>query len=486
MGLLNILGDNKILFIIDFSLILIIGIIHFAFYFYIKETDFGNIYDSLESSPLFDFEISDNCGANSHITFHKWEGRKEIEYYYRKGRRRSRTKIVDATNIIKINGKLFCYRHVPYKELLYNDQIRKENEQYNGEYTKDCGIIDTLNQHLYIKQDEKCPIYDVGIGNKANSYDYIYLGDKYRLYFNNVSYIDPKKKIIGKLFLNDGQPCYQIKEKLWRKFDSVEAGEEHLKCNLEIFGKYNDERYENKGDITYDKIYFDNLSVDNYDRLKEKLNDDKVSLYSREFLGIDKECDKKNNIEKDTFEKLKKNQNMEKTCLLVESIIIFSFHLVLIITLISILCKSSGTGNDICFELIFLILFLSLFFVCLICQAVFLGRITNNDLSYDCSDDITNEILRKENENTKKSISYTKVNLGLDIAIILLNIITPFIIVIWDICNNKIIPNRRRRFIAREKNFNSVKKKTDGISKEPSKEESSAAAVSLTSVFISA
>ena len=73
----------------------------------------------------------------------------------------------------------------------------------------------------------------------------------------------------------------------------------------------------------------------------------------------------------------------------------------------------------------------------------------------------------------QKSLFHTKVNLGLDIAIILLNILTPFIIIIWDICNNKIIPNRRRRFIAREKNFNSVKKKTDGISKEPSKEESS-------------
>ena len=41
--------------------------------------------------------------------------------------------------------------------------------------------------------------------------------------------------------------------------------------------------------------------------LKNKLNDLKVSLYSREFLGIDKECDEKNQISKDKYDKLKKN-----------------------------------------------------------------------------------------------------------------------------------------------------------------------------------
>ena len=36
--------------LIDFILILIIGVIHFVFFFYIKETDFGNIFDVFESS----------------------------------------------------------------------------------------------------------------------------------------------------------------------------------------------------------------------------------------------------------------------------------------------------------------------------------------------------------------------------------------------------------------------------------------------------
>ena len=134
----------------------------------------------------------------------------------------------------------------------------------------------------------------------------------------------PNKKIIGKLILSDGQPCYNLNETLWKKFDSNEVGKEHLKCKLEIFGNYNDERFKHKGDIIYNQIYKDNLSDENYELLKNKLNDLKVSLYSREFLGLDKECDEKNQISKDKYDKLKKNQEKERICSLVVSLIIFS------------------------------------------------------------------------------------------------------------------------------------------------------------------
>ena len=53
---------------------------------------------------------------------------------------------------------------------------------------------------------------------------------------------------------------------------------------------------------------------------------------------------------------------------------------------------------------IFLLIFI-------ICHSVFLSRIINNDISYNCSDDITNEVLRKERENTKKTILHTNINL---------------------------------------------------------------------------
>ena len=338
--------------LIDFILFLIISIVHFVFYFIIKETDFENIFDVFESSPLFNFRIDSNCGAYSHIIFHTWEGREEKEYYYSNGRTHSRTKIVDRTDIDKINGLYFCYKHISYRDLLYNGQIIKQNERCedNIKYNKDCGIIDTLNQHLCIKNDENCPLYDVGIGDPGNSEIYIYNDKHSDIYYNNDDYINTitNKKIIGKLILNDGQPCYRLSEKLWRKFDSDEAGDEHLKCELEIFGKLTDDRYSQKGGITYRKLYEYNLSPTNQHLIFDDLDPNlKVSLYSREFLGIDKTCDEKSSINKNDYETLKDNQRMEKECLLIEGILLFCFLFVPIIVMIILCCVKKGLDvND--------------------------------------------------------------------------------------------------------------------------------------------
>ena len=70
--------------------------------------------------------------------------------------------------------------------------------------------------------------------------------------------------------------------------------------------------------------------------------------------------------------------------------------------------------------------------ICIICQSVFLRRIIDYDLSYDCSDKITNEILRIENLNNKNDIKYTAVNLGLDCFFVLFNLSAFLIIIIID------------------------------------------------------
>ena len=54
MGLDDYL-DNYILIISDIILLFGIGVVHLVFYFYIKQSDFGNIFDLLDSSPLFNF-----------------------------------------------------------------------------------------------------------------------------------------------------------------------------------------------------------------------------------------------------------------------------------------------------------------------------------------------------------------------------------------------------------------------------------------------
>jgi len=253
---------------------------------------------------------------------------------------------------------------------------------------------------------------------------YNYSGYPYELYYNNDNYNNSNKKIIGKLILNDGQPCYKLNEKLWRKFDSKEAEEEHLKCELNIFGKFNDDKFMHKGDITYDQLYKDNLSDENYDLLKDKLNDLKVSLYSREFLGIDKSCDEKADISKDKYENLKKNQEMERKYLFLETISLFIVFITSFVIGLAIRFDTKYDLSDFysCIFIFILICFF-IFFLSIFFHSVFLGRIIYNNISYNCSDDKTNEVIKKENEKTKKTILYAAVNLGLEIFIVLLDIL---------------------------------------------------------------
>ena len=113
---------------------------------------------------------------------------------------------------------------------------------------------------------------------------------------------------------------------------------------------------------------------------------------------------------------------MSKVCILVEVIIIFSVLILSICLFCLIACESPshGTGNSGgCLFSIPAIICLFLILVCIICQSVFLGNIIKYDFDYDCSDEITNEILRKENKNTKTTIKYIAANLGLDIFFIL-------------------------------------------------------------------
>ena len=178
-----------------------------------------------------------------------------------------------------------------------------------------------------------------------------------------------------------------------------------------------DERYEDIGQITYKKLYEDNLNTESKEILLEKVKDEKVTLYKREFLGIDKICDEKLNFTKNSYEKLKKNQKRVKYLFLVESIIMLT--LLLILLPLKFACRKGIETIYYIFSIIFIIFYV----IVIICNIIFLKAIQNNDLFYNCSDDITNEFLKNENNNTKKSIKFVIINLILDIITIFLFLI---------------------------------------------------------------
>ena len=414
--------NNKYFILIDNILVILIGSLHLASYFLIKETKYWRTSpDSFYSSPFFDLTLS-NTTCNKYNTkhiFHNWGGLKENKSYYNsEGNLISTTSIYNKTNIDRIYGYKFCYNIKTYGYLLLNDQIIRKGEKCGKKYPKDCGIIDTLQQHLCIENNENCPLYDIGIIRKNESINkehYIYNKER-NIYYNDNNYNVIDKKIIGSLILSDGQPCINEEEKLWKAFSLEEADQTHLECN-EINGIKTDNRYIKVGDITYKELY-KILPKESYDKLKDKIKDEYISLYKREFIGLDKECYE--NWETN-FEKLKNNQKKMILCLYIESIeILYVGFFYFILTIFSFCCNQcdciSLNINVFAFSLLFCL-------VGFILQSLILERIVKYSLFYYCSDEITNEIIRMEDNNTEKIIIYTVINLVADLFYILLNII---------------------------------------------------------------
>ena len=81
---------------------------------------------------------------------------------------------------------------------------------------------------------------------------------------------------------------------------------------------------------------------------------------------------------------------------------------------------------------------------CIVCQSIILGSIVKYNVSYKCSDKITNEVFRLENINTKKSIIYTSINLGADIFYILFNVFAILIILLKEKSDDSTILDKNK------------------------------------------
>ena len=236
MGITDSFNQAPAIIIIS-TPILLIGVLHITIGFLRKEPDF-NTYALFNSSLFYDFSLSDDICKDKEINiFHTWGGWKRYGSATVGKVTTITITITDVTDVTKINGKYFCHKTISYIDLLNNGQIIKNGTQCPEEYKKNCGRIDTLNQELCIKENDKCPLYDIEIGYPPNSNMYknlkIYIPNytydkNSNIYYNNENYNDPNKTIKGKLILNDGQPCNDPTEKLWRSFSSLEAINTHL------------------------------------------------------------------------------------------------------------------------------------------------------------------------------------------------------------------------------------------------------------------
>ena len=65
---------DNLLIIIGNAIGCLITILHLVSVFFIKYTDYDNLFDTYESSPLFNFRLGDNCEDSGYIIFHTWKG----------------------------------------------------------------------------------------------------------------------------------------------------------------------------------------------------------------------------------------------------------------------------------------------------------------------------------------------------------------------------------------------------------------------------
>ena len=79
------------------------------------------------------------------------------------------------------------------------------------------------------------------------------------------------------------------------------------------------------------------------------------------------------------------------------------------------------------------LIYIGLFLSCFICHTVFYIMAVKNDLTgYNCSDEITNEVIRKGFEDSTKNIINIKINYYLEIVLFVCNVFAIIISVIMD------------------------------------------------------
>ena len=152
-----------------------------------------------------------------------------------------------------------------------------------------------------------------------------------------------------------------------------------------------------------------------------------VSLYQREFLGIDKERDEKYILTKDSFDKFHDSEESEKTLTYVEGFFFTLIGLIFFIVYILLIRWKKFDPEDetkIIMNFVFYCIYMGMLISCFICQIVFFYRIKKYNLAgYDCSDSITNELIKKGTEENAKQIIYITVNFYLNVFHVAINCI---------------------------------------------------------------
>ena len=157
-----------------------------------------------------------------------------------------------------------------------------------------------------------------------------------------------------------------------------------------------------------------------------------VHLYKREFYGLDKKCGEKFNLI-DNFNELYNIQTTDRFIQIAEGIIIVIGSLFFLFVEF-IFCNDDNIRE--CSQKIYCGVFIIYVIAVSFCFSnhviVYINMLPNDYSNYNCSDSITNEIIKKGNINNKKVIMYNMICTFIDGIIIVGNLIALIIGFIWD------------------------------------------------------
>jgi len=155
---------------------LIVSII-FSFKYHIYDFEnnlmFSELDNSLNGKLIYNLEFKYECSSDEEaVILGRYDGTiegckcKNVIYNYSCEKDKAKKDNCDKLNPIspinykKINSKYLCAKKSSqtYLDLLKSGKLIPNNEACPSNFTKSCGIIDTLNRKLCVEDTEKCPI----------------------------------------------------------------------------------------------------------------------------------------------------------------------------------------------------------------------------------------------------------------------------------------------------------------------------------------
>ena len=248
-----------------------------------------------------------------------------------------------STNYYFYKGRILCKQKLNYNYLTYLKFSTVGNCQKGY---KQCGILDTLNRKMCIKEEDKCPINKVIINNNPTSpddfnYRVIDLNDGFYLHYTNE---DVENYIITGFNISEGKICanpfYHNLNNSKQFF--LEKNYNFSDCNK----KYNDDYYDELSYFELDTITRETFLEDN--NLLSYINSlpsyptenlqSILTLYSKTFTGFHENCIVNNKLSSDIWPNILDNTKDSKTYIII--VLIFTI-IAIILSIIRILILQS-------------------------------------------------------------------------------------------------------------------------------------------------